>query len=152
MVPDASWASSPIDRFVFAKLRAAGLTPSPKADKRTLLRRATYDLIGLPPTAAEVEAFLKDDSSEAFAKAVDRLLASPHYGERWGRHWLDVARYADTKDGVLMFGDDRPRPFAYTYRDYVIKALQCRTPFDHSSQEQLAADMVEPKVEPWRLA
>jgi hypothetical protein len=152
MVPNASWASSPIDRFILAKLQGAGLTPSPKADRYTLLRRATYDLIGLPPTAAEVEAFLKDNSSEAFATVVDRLLASPHYGERWGRHWLDVARYADTKDGVLMFGDDRVRPYAYTYRDYVIKALNADTPFYHFVEEQLAADLVEPKVEPWRLA
>ena len=106
--------------------RSRGLTPSPPADRRTLLRRVYFDLIGLPPTAEEVEAFESDRSPDAFARVVDRLLASPHYGERWGRHWLDVARYADTKDGVLMFGDDRVRPFAYTYRDYVIRGVQRR--------------------------
>jgi hypothetical protein len=146
-----AWVQAPIDRLILAKLEAAGLTPSPKADKRTLIRRAYYDLTGLPPTAEEVVAFLNDESPEAFARVVDKLLASPHYGERWGRHWLDVARYADTKDGVLMFGDDRVRPYAYTYRDYVIKALNADTPFDRFVEEQLAADQVEPKAEPWRL-
>ena len=150
-VKDASWVSSPIDRFILAKLESQGLTPSAKADKRALIRRAYYDLIGLPPSAAEVEAFVRDDSADAFAKVADRLLASPHYGERWGRHWLDVARYADTKDGVLMFGDDRVRPYAYTYRDYVIKALNADTPFDQFIAEQLAADRLDAKVEPWRL-
>ena len=122
-VKDRDWPQSPIDPFVLARLEAAGLTPSPPADRRTLLRRAYYDLIGLPPTAEEIEAFERDRSADAFARVVDRLLASPRYGERWGRHWLDVARYADTKDGVLMFGDDRVRPYAYTYRDYVIRAF-----------------------------
>ena len=89
---------------------------------------------------------------DAFARVVDRLLASPRYGERWGRHWLDVARYADTKDGVLMFGDDRVRPYAYTYRDYVIRAFNEDLPFDRFVHEQLAADVVAPKDEPWRLA
>ena len=117
------WPRSPVDPFVLARLEAAGLTPSPPADRRTLLRRAYYDLIGLPPTAEEIDAFERDRSTDAFARVVDRLLASPRYGERWGRHWLDVARYADTKDGVLMFGDDRVRPYAYTYRDYVIRAF-----------------------------
>ena len=91
-------------------------------------------------------------SHDAFARVVDRLLASPRYGERWGRHWLDVARYADTKDGVLMFGDDRVRPYAYTYRDYVIRAFNEDTPFDQFIHEQLAADVVAPKDQPWRLA
>ncbi len=151
-VKDSAWAAAPIDRFILAKLEAHGLTPSPRADRRTLIRRAYYDLIGLPPTAAEVEAFVDDASCVAYEQVVDRLLASPHYGERWGRHWLDVARYADTKDGVLMFGDDRVRPYAYTYRDYVIKALNADTPFDRFVEEQLAADQIEPRVEPWRLA
>ena len=138
--------------FVLARLEAAGLTPSPPADRRTLLRRVSFDLIGLPPTAEEVEAFENDRSPDAFARVVDRLLASPHYGERWGRHWLDVARYADTKDGVLMFGDDRVRPFAYTYRDYVIRAFNEDLGFDRFVQDQLAADVVAPKDQPWRLA
>src|SRR5262249_20197109 len=112
------WPGSPLDAFILARLEAAGLSPSPPADRRTLLRRVTFDLIGLPPSAEEVEAFAGDHAPDAYARVVDRLLASLHYGERWGRHWLDVARYAETKDGVLMFGDDRIRPFAYTYRDY----------------------------------
>jgi hypothetical protein len=141
-VRDRSWAVNPIDRFVLARLEAAGLTPSPPADRRTLLRRVSYDLIGLPPTYADVEAFVRDDSPDAFAKVVDRLLASPHYGERWGRHWLDVARYADTKDLVLLFGADRIRPYAYTYRDYVIRALNADTPYDRFVHEQLAADQL----------
>ena len=151
-VKNASWCKSPIDPFILARLEASGLTPSPPADRRTLLRRAYYDLVGLPPTAEEIEAFERDRSSDAFARVVDRLLASPRYGERWGRHWLDVARYADTKDGVLMFGDDRIRPYAYTYRDYVIRAFNEDTPFDRFIHEQLAADVVAPKDEPWRLA
>ena len=151
-VAKKDWLKSPVDAFVLAKLEASGLTPSPPADRRTLLRRAYYDLIGLPPSAEEIEAFERDTSRDAFARVVDRLLASPRYGERWGRHWLDVARYADTKDGVLMYGDDRIRPYAYTYRDYVIRAFNDDTPFDRFIHEQLAADVVAPKGEPWRLA
>ncbi|OJW17909.1 MAG: hypothetical protein BGO49_30355 [Planctomycetales bacterium 71-10] len=151
-VADASWPRSPIDPFVLAKLEAAGLRPSPPADRRTLLRRVYYDLIGLPPTAEEVAAFEADRSDDAYAKVVDRLLVSPRYGERWGRHWLDVARYADTKDGVLMYGDDRVRPYAYTYRDYVVRSFNEDAPFDRMIREQLAADVVAPKDEPWRLA
>jgi mono/diheme cytochrome c family protein len=125
-VKNTPWASSPIDRFIAAKLEDKGLSPSPPADPRTLLRRIHYDLIGLPPSPEEVAAFQKaaiGNPQSAIENVIDHLLASPHYGERWGRHWLDVARYADTKDGVLMFGDDRVRPYAYTYRDYVIKAF-----------------------------
>jgi hypothetical protein len=151
-VRDRTWPRSPIDSFVLAGLEAAGLKPAPPADRRTLIRRAYYNVAGLPPTSAEVEAFENDDAPDAFARVVDRLLASPHYGERWGRHWLDVARYADTKDGVLMFGDDRIRPYAYTYRDYVIRAFNEDLGFDRFIYEQLAADMVAPKDEPWRLA
>jgi len=150
-VKQADWVQSPIDAFILAALEAKGLTPSRPADKAVLLRRVMYDLIGLLPTADEVAAFEADDSPGAFARVVDRLLASPQYGERWGRHWLDVARYADTKDGVLMFGDDRVRPYAYTYRDYVIRAFNDDTPIDRFIHEQLAADQVEPPVEPWRL-
>ena len=106
----------------------------------------------MPPTAGEIEAFEHDPAGDAFARVVDRLLASPRYGERWGRHWLDVARYADTKDGVLMFGDDRVRPYAYTYRDYVIRALNEDMPFNQFIVDQLAADVAAPKNEPWRLA
>ncbi len=127
-----------IDRFVAAKLAEKGLTLAPQADKRTLARRVYFDLLGLPPTAAEIEAFEKDDSPQAFENLVDRLLASPHYGERWGRYWLDIARYADTKGYV--FTEDRNFPYAYTYRDYVIRAFNEDKPFDQFVVEQLAAD------------
>jgi len=143
---------NPIDAFVLARLKKAGLSPSPPTDRGTLIRRVTYDLIGLPPSPEEVDAFVSDTSPDAYEKVVDRLLASPAYGERWGRHWLDVARYADTKDGVLMYGDARIRPFAYTYRDYVVRALNEDTPYNRFLQEQLAADLIQPPVEPWRLA
>jgi hypothetical protein len=151
-VADDTWSRSPVDRFILAALHANGMTPSPPADKRTLIRRAYFDLIGIPPRMDEVEAFIADEAPDAFARVVDRLLSSPRYGERWGRHWLDVARYADTKDGVLMYGEDRVRPFAYTYRDYVIRAFNEDVPFDQFIHDQLAADLIEPKVEPWRLA
>lgn len=153
-VEDVAWPRNSIDFFVLARLDEAGLQPFPTADRRALVRRVYFGLIGLPPTPAEVDAFVGDpaSTSEALETVVNRLLASPRYGERWARHWLDVARFADTKDGVLMYGDDRIRPFAYTYRDYVIRAFNEDTPFDRFVREQLAADLIEPKVEPWRLA
>ncbi|MFO0929957.1 MAG: DUF1549 domain-containing protein, partial [Gemmataceae bacterium] len=107
LVRDARWPRTTVDRFLLARLEAKGLTPSPEADRRTLIRRVTLDVTGLPPTPEEVEGFVADARNDAYERLVDRLLASPAYGERWGRHWLDVARYADTKDGVLMYGDDR---------------------------------------------
>jgi cytochrome c553 len=131
-VKNRSWVQSPVDAFILAKLERAGMQPAPPADKRTLIRRATYDLIGLPPTPEEVAAFVADKSPEAFATVVDRLLASPHYGERWGRHWLDVARYAST-DG----------PHAFTYRDYVIRAFNDDLPYDEFLLQQLAADQLD---------
>ncbi|MGC3968856.1 MAG: PSD1 and planctomycete cytochrome C domain-containing protein [Pirellulales bacterium] len=137
-VPAEAWNKNPVDQFVAGKLLAAGLAPSPPADKRTLLRRAYYDLIGLPPTIEEVEAFERDTSPDAFAKVVDKLLASPQYGERWARHWLDVARYGDTKG--YAFTQERRFPFAYTYRDYVIRAFNEDLPYDQFVREQLAAD------------
>jgi uncharacterized protein DUF1549/uncharacterized protein DUF1553/cytochrome c len=151
-VKNAVWAKSPLDAFVLAKLEGSGLTPSPAADKRTLLRRLYFDLIGLPPTYDEVQALEQDQAADAFERQADRLLASPRYGERWGRHWLDVARYADTKDGVLMYGDDRIRPYAYTYRDYVIRAFNEDLPLDEFIADQLAADKNAPTDQPWRLA
>ena len=126
------WVQTPVDAFVLAALERAGLEPSPRADKRTLIRRATYDLIGLPPTPEEVAAFIADQSPGAFATVVDRLLRSPHYGERWGRHWLDVARFA-TSDG----------PFAFTYRDYVIRAFNDDLPYDQFLIQQIAADRLD---------
>ncbi len=131
-VKDRSWVQSPLDAFILAKLERAGMQPAELADKRILIRRATYDLIGLPPTPEEVAAFVTDKSPEAFATVVDRLLASPHYGERWGRHWLDVARYASA-DG----------PYAFTYRDYVIRAFNDDLPYDEFLLQQLAADQLD---------
>ena len=151
-VKNARRVQSPIDAFLLAKLEENKLSFAPPADKRTLLRRVYFDLIGLPPTLDEIRAFERDRSREAFAKIVDRLLASPRYGERWGRHWLDFARYADTKDLVLVYGKDALRPFAYTYRDYVIRAFNEDLPYDQFVRDQLAADQIEPKVPPWRLA
>ncbi len=151
-VENRSWSQTPVDRFILAKLEAAKLVPSPPADRKTLLRRLSIDLVGFPPTYEEIAAFASDDAPDAYERAVDRLLASPAYGERWGRHWLDVARYADTKDGVLMYGDDRIRPYAYTYRDYVVEAFNENLPFDRFVHEQLAADLIEPSVEKDHLA
>ncbi len=137
-VKSISWVRSPIDAFILAGLEAKGLAPARMTDKRTLIRRASYDLTGLPPTPAEVKAFLDDTSADAFAKVVDRLLASPRYGERWGRHWLDVARYADSNglDENLVYKN------AFRYRDYVIAAFNQDKPFDQFLKEQLAGDLM----------
>jgi hypothetical protein len=135
---DNTWNAAPLDRFIQARLEARGLAPSVPTDKYTLIRRATFDLIGLPPTSAEVLDFERDSSPHAFAKVIDRLLASPRYGERWGRHWLDVARYADSKGYV--FQEERRYPFSYTYRDYVVRAFNNDLPYDRFILEQLAAD------------
>ena len=148
----ASRLNSPIDAFLLAKLEEHGLTFAPPADPRTLLRRLYYDLIGLPPTFEQIQAFELDHSQAALRKLVDQLLSSPRYGERWGRHWLDVARYADTKDLVLVYGKDALRPYAYTYRDYVIRAFNEDLPFNEFVTDQLAADLVRPKLPRWRLA
>ena len=115
------WVHTPVDQFLLARMEEKGIAPSPEAAKRTLIRRATFDLTGLPPTPAEIDAFEKDRSPDAFAKVVDRLLASPRYGERWGRYWLDVARYADTKGYVFV--EERRYGYSYTYRDWVIRAF-----------------------------
>jgi hypothetical protein len=134
---EGSTARTPIDSFLVAKLREKGLDLSPEADRRTLIRRATFDLTGLPPTREEVQAFLDDPNEDAYERLVDRLLASPHYGERWGRHWLDVVGYSDSDgDGSA----DTPRPYAYKYRDYVIRALNSDKRLDRFLVEQLAGD------------
>jgi Protein of unknown function (DUF1549)/Protein of unknown function (DUF1553)/Planctomycete cytochrome C len=138
-VSDPSWCRTPVDNFIMARLDENGMKPNPPADKYTLIRRATFDLTGLPPTEAEVQRYLVDDSPDAWARVVDRLLASPHYGERWGRYWLDVARYADTKGDTPQREDPR-YPFAWTYRDYVINAFNTDKPYDQFIEEQLAAD------------
>jgi len=132
--------ASEIDRFIAARLEGVGLTTAPPADKRTLIRRAYFDLLGLPPPIEEVEAFLADTSSDAFAKLVDKLLASPHYGERYGRHWLDVARYADSGG----YETDMYFRNAWRYRDYVVKSLNDDKPYDRFVQEQIAGDELWP--------
>jgi hypothetical protein len=139
-VKDSAWAKTPVDNFILAKLAEKDLTPNPMAEKPTLIRRATFDLIGLPPTPEDVENFVKDESPDAFAKVVDRLLASPQYGERWGRHWLDVARYSDTKGQIKRQREDANYPFAWTYRDYVIRSFNEDKPYNVFIIEQLAAD------------
>ena len=136
------WVRTPVDTFIMERLEKAGLRLSPLADRRTLIRRATFDLTGLPPTIEEVEAYVKDKSPDAYDKLIERLLASPHYGERWGRHWLDVARYADTKGYV--FQEERKYPYSYTYRDYVIQAFNADKPYDLFLKEQIAADKLGP--------
>ncbi len=138
-VRDAKWVRNPVDNFVLARLEKEKVKPSPEADRYTLIRRLSLDLLGLPPKPEEVSAFVNDTSPNAYDKLVDRLLASPHFGERWARHWLDLARYADS-DG---YEKDRPRPFAYTYRDWVIKAINDDLPYDRFSIEQLAGDLLD---------
>ena len=142
-VKDPAWPKNEVDRFVLARLEAAGLAPVAEADRPTLIRRATFDLTGLPPAPEEVDAFLLDGSPDAFAKVVERLLASPAYGERWGRHWLDLVRYADTAG----CNSDFPVPTAYKYRDYVISAFNTDKPYDRFLKEQVAGDLLpgEPK-------
>ncbi len=141
VVKDATWPRSPLDQYVLAKLEAEGLKPAAQADKRTLLRRASFDLLGLPPTPEELSAFDADASPMAFATVVDRLLTSPHYGERWARHWLDVARYADNK-GYVFF-EEQNYPWAYAYRDYVVRAFNEDLPYDQFIIQQLAADQLD---------
>lgn len=137
VVGNAEQTQTPIDAFLLERLHRTGLTFSVVADKPTLIRRAYFDLIGLPPTPEEIEAFVADASSDAWEKVIERLLASPHYGERWGRHWLDVAGYADSEGYT---DEDRPRASAFRYRDYVIRSFNADKPFDQFIQEQLAGD------------
>ena len=137
-VKQQDWAASPLDRFVLANLEKNGLKPAPPADKTTLLRRATFDLTGLPPTEKEIQDFLADKSPNAYEKVVDRLLASPRYGERWGRHWLDAMRYADSTGS----DEDHRYPHAWRYRDYVIQAFNDDMPYNQFVREQLAGDVL----------
>ena len=135
-VKDAAWVANPIDSFILAKLEANGLKPNPPASKHALMRRVTYDLTGLPPSPAEVDAFVADDSPEAYGKLVDRLLASPRYGEKWARHWLDLVRFAETNS----YERDGVKPSAWRYRDYVIRSLNDDKPYDRFLREQIAGD------------
>ena len=137
---DGAWGQTPVDSFILAKLEEKGLKPNPIAERTALIRRAYFDLIGLPPTPEQVEAFVNDRSSKAFERVIDELLASPHYGERWGRHWLDTARYADTKGEIRRQREDERYPFAWTYRDYVIRSFNEDKPYNIFVAEQLAAD------------
>jgi hypothetical protein len=137
-VKNEAWPLNAVDRFVLHKLEARGLTPLEPADKRTLIRRATFDLTGLPPTPKEIDAFLEDDSAQAFARVVDRLLDTPAYGERWGRHWLDVVRYSDTAGD----NSDYPVPQMFKYRNWVINAIGHDKPYDEFLREQLAGDLM----------
>jgi Protein of unknown function (DUF1553)/Protein of unknown function (DUF1549)/Planctomycete cytochrome C len=142
-VQNQAWVHNAIDSFILAELEAKGLKPAARADKRTLIRRVTFDLIGLPPTPEEIDAFLKDESPEAFAKVVDRLLENPHYGERWARHWLDVARYGEDQAHTFQA---RKYPEGFRYRDWLVKAFNDDLPYDRFIIEQLAADLLdEPK-------
>ncbi len=147
LVVDTAWPQADLDHFVLAKLETAGLHPAPQADRRTLIRRATFDITGLPPSPVEIASFLADDSPRAFARLVDRLLASPRYGERWGRHWLDVARYADSNglDENMAFAN------AYRYRDYVIESFNADVPYDRFVREQIAGDLLPASDDAARL-
>ena len=138
IVRDEAWLQSPIDGFVRIKQEARGVHPALPADKLTLIRRASFDLTGLPPTTDDVEAFMRDNSPSAFARVVDRLLDSPAYGERWGRHWLDVVRYADTAGETA----DYPVPLAWRYRSYVIDSFNADKPYDEFLREQIAGDIL----------
>ena len=140
-VKKAAWVKDDIDRFILEKLEEKDLEPSPRADKLALLRRATYDLTGLPPTPEEIDAFARDDSPAAFAKVIDRLLDSPRFGERWGRHWLDVARYAESSGMSRNY----VYYYAWRYRDYVIDAFNQDKPYNRFIREQIAGDLMPAK-------
>jgi cytochrome c553 len=137
-VKQRQWPQSPIDAFILAGLEAKGLSPAPPADKRTLIRRATFDLLGLPPTPEEVAAFVADENPDAYSRLIDRLLATPHHGQRWGRHWLDVARYADSNG----MDENVAHANAWRYRDYVIDSLNRDKPYDQFVREQIAGDLL----------
>jgi len=146
-VRNIRWPRDPVDRFILARLEDKGLSPAKEADRRTLVRRLYFDLIGLPPSPGEVEAFLRDTSADAAEKVVDRLLSSAHFGERWGRHWLDLMRYAETRGHEF----DYPIPNAYQYRDYVIRALNADVPYNQFVVEHLAGDLLsKPRLHPQR--
>jgi hypothetical protein len=145
---DRAWVKTPIDAFILEGLEKAGLRPAPAADRVTLIRRVTYDLLGLPPAPEEIDAFVRDKSSDAWPKVVDRLLASPHYGEQWGHHWLDVVRFAES-DGYEY---DMHRPDAWRYRDYVIHSFNQDKPYDQFVKEQLAGDEMDPQNQTYLAA
>ena len=137
---DSNWIRTPIDSFILARLNEKGLAPSPEADRRTLIRRLSFNLHGLPPTPDEIDAFVNDPSPDAYEKLVERLLGSPRYGERWGRHWLDVVHYGESHG----YDKDKPRRNAWPYRDYVIRSLNEDKPYSRFVAEQLAGDVLFP--------
>src|SRR6266849_4858803 len=139
-VKDQSWIRTPIDSFILAKLESKGLRPSPAADRVTFIRRATYDLHGLPPTPEEIDSFLTDSAPDAYEKLIDQLLNSPRYGERWGRYWLDVVHYGDTHG----YDKDKRRDHAWPFRDYVIRSLNADRPYGRFVKEQIAGDVLYP--------
>ena len=134
------WCRTPIDHFILAKLEAERLEPAPRTDRPSLIRRLTYDLTGLPPSPEEVDAFVADRTPGFLERLVDRLLASPHHGEKWGRHWLDLVRYGETNG----YERDSAKPFAWRYRDYVIASLNHDKPYDRFVREQVAGDELDP--------
>ncbi len=143
-VKDAGWIKTPIDTFIRAAQEKAGLQPASPLDRAALLRRVTFDLIGLPPTPEQLAAFLSDTRPDAYERVVDRLLASPHFGEHWAQHWLDVVRYAES-DG---YEADTPRPHAWRYRDYVVRAFNRDLPYNRFVTEQIAGDLLAAKATP----
>src|SRR5262249_54384712 len=147
-VTHVAWARNAIDHFVLARLENKGILPSPEADRATLIRRLSLDLIGLPPTPEEVGNFLADSRPDAYSRIVDRLLASPRYGEKWARHWLDLAHYADS-DG---YWNDLPRPYAWRWRQWLIDGLNRNVPFDRFTIEQLAGDLLPDATLDQRIA
>ncbi len=148
MVKNRRWPRHAVDHFILARLERAGVAPSPEADRVTLARRLSLDLVGLPPTPEQVRAFVQDRRPDAWERLVDALLASPHFGERWGRHWLDLARYADSEGYQI----DRPRPGAYVYRDWVIDSINRDQPFDQFTIEQLAGDLLPDATQAQKIA
>jgi len=148
VVKNAAWAANPIDRFVLARLEAAKLQPAPPASREVLIRRAAFDLTGLPPTPAEIDAFLADKSPDAWEKVVDHYLASPHYGERMAQQWLDLARYADSNG----YEYDELRPNAWRYRDYVVRSFNADKPYQRFVVEQVAGDEIAPNDSDARIA
>jgi hypothetical protein len=148
VVKDSTWAKNPIDAFILSRLEAKGLSPAAPADRLTLVRRAYYDLIGLPPTPEEVDAFVKDNTPDAYERLIDKLLASPHYGEKWARHWLDLVRYGETNG----YEFDQPKPFIWRYRDYVIDAFNQDKPYDEFVREQIAGDLLGTVTAPSLIA
>ena len=141
LIEEDSWSNNAIDQFILKRLQDSHIKPNPAAEKLTIIRRVSFDLLGLAPSREDIEGFLADNSSDAYDKLLNKLLSSPHYGERWGRHWLDVARFGESHG----YESDNERPHAWTYRDAVIKAFNQDLPFNRFVKWQVAGDILEPK-------